>query len=149
MNQPLNDAQTSDCVFVGTLSVASISSKLLTLASLAEYVQGRTKRSAGDLFNTPDRSTSNTVTNQYVHFFQTTFSLKVTLNLTRFVPNSLESRPTTRQSVRDPKRPRPSGIAMMAASAAFAAGVSNTTANPWFRARPIHLGLLRYIFFVL
>ena len=56
------------------------------------------------------------------------------------VPNSFETRYHCRQTVRDPKRLRPSGFAMMAATAASTSFQNTTLANPWFRARAVHLG---------
>ena len=57
------------------------------------------------------------------------------------MPTSFELRtPTFRQSVRDHKRSRPSGIAMMAATAAGLPIQNSLLANPWFRAKVVHLG---------
>ena len=56
------------------------------------------------------------------------------------MPNSFEQRPHVRQTVRDPKRPKPSGIAMMAAASVSASAQAHVVTNPWFRVRPIHLG---------
>ena len=63
----------------------------------------------------------------------------------RNAPNSLESRPAVRPLVRDQKRPRPSGIAMMAANVASR---NAPVLNPWFRARVIHLGVhIKFCFY--
>ena len=106
--------------------------------TLAEFRNGSHKRNGGQVFSTPVRSQTLAQSTKYsVPIDCITYLL---ICYCSSVPNSVESRPHFRQTVRDAKRPRPSGVAMLAASAASGHTQATPFGNPWFRAKPIYLG---------